>query len=308
MQTVNRILCAIDLSMFTEDLLFRLLCRGVALCSRFNAFFWVFHAIPPPSGFVVRQIEFERGGEKTEKIEAARKKIKKLMQRFDIEWDLFVAYGDPVIETAKAAKRTKADIVIAASHGLSGFRRLLSGSIILRMAQSVSVPFLVMPPCKSVHGADLTKLEFKNIVLACSLLDTDIYLKKYALAFSEKFNSKLCLIHVMESPLKETVMEMASAPYQEVQRRVEEKLSLQLQNLIQTKNLMQTKNLIQTKTHLLRGVSGEELLLYAKAHKTDLIIVGIDKRPSRIIASTAKALLRYLPCAVLTVPIHTGDT
>jgi nucleotide-binding universal stress UspA family protein len=296
MQTVNRILCVIDLSMSSDDLLFRLLCRGVALCSRFNAFFSVFHAIPPSSALVARQIEFERSGEKTEKIETARKKIKKLMQRFDIEWDLFVAYGDPVIETAKAAKMTKADIVIAESHGLSGFRQLFTGSITLRMAQSVSRPFLVMPACKIAPEADVAKLEFKNIVLACSLLDTDIYLKKYALAFSEKFNSKLCLVHVMESPLKEAVMEMASAPYQEVQRCLEEKLSLQL------KNSMQTKSLIQTKTHLLRGVPGEELLLYAKAHNTDLIIAGIDKRPGRIIATTATALLRYLPCAVLTVP------
>jgi nucleotide-binding universal stress UspA family protein len=104
----------------------------------------------------------------------------------------------------------------------------------------------------------------------------------------------------MESPLKETVVEMASAPYQEVQRRLEEKLSLQLKNLIRTSNLMQTK------THLLRGVPGEELVLYARAHNTDLIIVGIDKRPGRIIASTAITLLRHLPCAVLTVPMHTG--
>ena len=296
MQTVNRILCAIDLSMSSEDLLFRLLFRGVALCSRFNAFLSIFYAIPLHSDLVARQIEFERGDEKTEKIEAARKKIKKLMQRFDTEWDLFVVYGDPVIETAKAAKMTKADIVIAESHGLSGFRQLFTGSIILRMPQSLSQPFLVMPPCKIAPEADLTKLEFKNIVLACSLLDTDIYLKKYALAFSEKFNSKLCLVHVMESPLKESLMEMASAPYEEVQRRVEEKLTLQLENLM------------QTKTHLLRGVPGEELLLYARAHNTDLIIVGIDKRPGRIIATTAKTLLRYLPCAVLTVPMHTGDT
>jgi len=287
MQKIKKILCATDLSKFSDNLFF----WGVELSLRFNASLSVCHVIPPPLDSVTRQVEFERGGEKNERVEKASEKIKKIMDHSAVAWDLAVTYGDPVRETARVAKKMQADIVIAASHGLSGFQQFFIGSIIGQMAQTMVHPFLVIPPGKAASDTNRPKLEFKNIILACSLSESDHYLKKYALAFSEKFNSEICLVHAMESPLKQDVVESTCAPYEDVQKRLEEKLSLRL------------KQLMHTQTHILHGVPGEELVLYAKRHNIDLIIAGIDDRPGRIIATTTAALLRYLPCAVLTVPV-----
>lgn len=287
MQKIKKIFCATDLSKISAHLLF----WGVEFCLRLDASFSVFHAVVPPRGSVSRQIEFERGGEKNEKIEKARKKIKKLMAGFDIKWDSVIAYGDPVLELAKVAKKIKPDIVVAASHGLSGFQQLLIGSVVGRMAQTFKQPLLVIPPGRTVSDTTRPKLQLKNIMIACSMLESDFYLKKYALAFLEKFNSEICLVHVMESPVNEDVVEITAAPYGEVQRRLEEKLFLRL------------KHLMPAKTNILQGIPGEELGLYAKTHEIDLIIAGIDDRPGRIITTTTSALLRHLPCAVMTVPI-----
>ena len=296
MQKIKKILCATDLSEVSGHLL----AGGVELCLRFDAFFSIFHAITPPRGSVSRQIEFERGGEKKEKIKKAQEKIKKaqekikkIMEPFDIKWDSVITYGDPVIEVAMVAKKTRTDIVIAASLGLSGFQQFFIGSVIGCMAQTILRPFLVIPPGKTISETSHSKLKLTNIMIACSLKESDGHLKKYALAFSEKFNSKICLVHVMESPLNEEVVESTSAPYDEVQRRLEEKLSLKM------------KNLMPVKTHVLHGVPGEELAVFAKSHGIDLIIAGVDDRPGRIITTTTAALLRHLQCAVLTVPIKT---
>lgn len=121
MQKINKILCATDLSKSSRDFL----SRGIEFCLRFDACFSIFHAVPPPLGSVSRRVEFERGGEKEERIEKACTKIKKFMGNFDVEWDLIVTYGDPVLEIAKAAEKIRPDIVIAASHGLSGFQQFL---------------------------------------------------------------------------------------------------------------------------------------------------------------------------------------
>ncbi|MBU8848595.1 MAG: universal stress protein [Desulfobacterales bacterium] len=290
MQKIKKILCTTDLSKFSN----RLLSWGVEICLRFDASFFVFHAIPPPHGSVSRQIEFERGGEKKEKIKDAHGKIKIFMERFDIKWDLVITYGDPVLEVAKVAKKIEPDIVIAASHGFSEFQQFFIGSVVGRMAQTFSQPFLVIPPGKIVSDTTGPKLQFTNIIIACGLSESDSHLKKYALAFSEKFNSKICLVHVMESPVNEEIVKITSAPYDKVQRRLEEKLSLRL------------KNMMSAKTHILRGIPGEELALYAKSNETDLIIAGVDDRPGRIITTTTAALLRHLPCAVLTVPIKSN--
>ena len=287
MQKVKHIICATDLSKFSHDL-FSL---GVELSSGFDAGFTVFHAIPPPRGSVARQVEFERGGEKKEEIENASKQIKRLMQGFKIKWDIAVTYGDPVIETEKAANRMRADLVMAASHGLSVFQRFFAGSIIGRMAQTISNPFLVIPPVKRSLYQPRKRLKFTNIIIACSLMESDDVLKQYARQFSEKFNSNVCLVHVMETPLNANIVKTTAAPYATVQKKMEEKLSLQL------------KNLMQAETQLLRGVPGEELVLYAKTHPTDLIIAGVDHRRGRISTTTTQILLRYLPCAVLTIPV-----
>jgi nucleotide-binding universal stress UspA family protein len=130
--------------------------------------------------------------------------------------------------------------------------------------------------------------------MACSLTPADIFLKPFAMTFSEKFNSPLGLVHVMESPVNAAIVSGTSAPYDEVQQRLEERLTQKL------------KLLMPGKTHVLRGVPGEELMQYAREHAADLIIAGIDDRPGRIITTTTAALLRHLPCPVLTVPVKTN--
>jgi len=286
MQKIKKILCATDLS----DASNHLLSWGVELCLRFDASFSVFHAVPPPRGSVAMQIEFERGGEKEEMIAKAHTKIEKLMERFDIKWDFIIAYGDPVLEAATAAKKIKTDMVIAKSLGLSRLQQLFIGSVVGSMAQTIYRPLLVIPPDKS-PSSGLT-LKITNIIIACSLTKSDVYLKKYALAFSETFNAEICLVHVMESPVADNVSQIPSGHYDEAQRRLEENVSLRLGNLM------------PARTHILHGVPGEELALYAKRHKIDLIIAGVDDHPGRLITSTTAALLRHLPCALLTVPIR----
>lgn len=288
MHPIKKILCATDLSKDSCHLL----SFGAELCIRFNASLLVFHAVPPPHGSVARKIEFERGGEKQEQMEIARDKIKEQMATCTIKWESAITYGDPVLETAKKAKRKKADMVMAASLGLSEFQQFFIGSVVGDMAQTVMCPFLVIPREKTVPEARRPKLEFTHIIVACSLTPSDSHLQKHALAFLEHFDSKVHLVHVMESPLNETVLTSTSAPYEEVQRRLEERLTVQL------------KKMMPGKTKILHGVPGEELALYAKNHGIDLIIAGIDDHPGRITPATTASLLRHLPCTLLTIPIN----
>jgi nucleotide-binding universal stress UspA family protein len=157
------------------------------------------------------------------------------------------------------------------------------------MAQTVSQPLLVIPPI--VSDTPRPKAVFRNILVAFRMSESDGYLKNFAVHFSEKFSTGVHLVHVMESPVNETVVDITSAHYDDVQSRLEEKLSLRLEKMM------------PGKTHILRGVPGEELAIFAKTHGIDLIIAGGDDRPGSIITTTTAALLRHLPCAVLTVPV-----
>lgn len=290
MQKINHILCAADLSDASD----RFLSWLVEFCSQIHASLSVFHAIVPPRGSVSRQIEFERGGEKEEKITHAREKINQFMRPFEIKWDFLTGYGDPVLEMNKIADKIKPDLVIAASLGISRFQQFFIGSVVGRMAQTFLYPLLVIPPGKIKAESNPLKMKFTHISIACSLLASDTELKQYAVIFSEKFKSRVRLVHVMESPLNEQIVESTSAPYDKIQLELGKKISIKLSNLM------------SAKTDILRGIPGEQLAEHARLNQTDLIIAGGDVHPGRIITSTTAALLRNLPCAVLVVPVTSG--
>ncbi|MBA3009880.1 MAG: universal stress protein [Proteobacteria bacterium] len=287
MPLIKKILCATDLSGFSDDLL----SACIALCLRFDASLIVFHAVPPPHGSVARQIEFERGGERREKISIAQKQIKKTMAHLDIKWESIVTYGDPVLEAAKAAEEANPDMVVAASHGLSVFQQFFLGSVIGRMAQTILRPLLVLPPGNTVFDTTCPKLKSAHIVIACGLTPSDARLKKYAAAFSEGFNWKLHLVHVMESPVNEKLMAVPFGRYDETQRLLEDKIKTNLNRLMPGEAI------------ILHGVPGEALADYASPHGIALIIAGGDARPDGIIPTTSATLLRHLPCAVLIIPV-----
>jgi len=211
-----------------------------------------------------------------------------------VKWESVVNYGDPVLELSRVAEKIKPDIIIAASHGLSIFQQFFMGSVLGSMAKDTRHPFLVIPPTNSFSKKLTPQSEFANILIACSLTKSDTRLKDFAVTFAENFHSKISMVHVMESPLNEQVMDSTCAPYDQVQKRLEEKLSAKL------------RQALPSPPHILHGVPGEELAIFAKTHGMDLIIAGIDTHPGRIIATTTQALLAQLPCAVLAVPLEGG--
>ncbi|MBU0972964.1 MAG: universal stress protein [Proteobacteria bacterium] len=286
MQLIKKILCATDLSGVSDDLL----SACISLCSRFDASLIVFHAVPPPLGSVARQIEFERGGERRERISMARKQIKKAMAQLDIKWESIVTYGDPVLEAAKAVKKANPDMVVAASHGLSVFQQFFLGSVIGHMAQTLLQPLLVLPPGHTLFDTACPQPESAHIAIACALTPSDARLKKHAAAFSEKFNWKLHLVHVMESPVNEKLMAHPSGRYGETQRLLEDTIKRHLRCLMPGEAV------------ILHGVPGEALAAYAGPHQIALIIAGGDERPDGIIPTTSATLLRHLPCPVLIIP------
>src|SRR5262245_42796557 len=56
-----------------------------------------------------------------------------------------VSIGDPAAEILKAARRTRSDLIVLGTHGLTGAERLLMGSTTLSVLQQTTVPVLAVP-------------------------------------------------------------------------------------------------------------------------------------------------------------------
>ena len=56
------------------------------------------------------------------------------------------ALGRPAPEIVKAARRSRADLIVIGSHGLSGVRKLMLGSVTEEVLKTAATPVLVVPP------------------------------------------------------------------------------------------------------------------------------------------------------------------
>ena len=59
---------------------------------------------------------------------------------------LLVAVGDPAGEIVKTARRARADLIVMGTHGLSGFQKLMLGSVTGRVLKTAPLPVLAVPP------------------------------------------------------------------------------------------------------------------------------------------------------------------
>ena len=71
---------------------------------------------------------------------------KQLLEAAGFEVRLDVRFGDPAEEIAAAATQHAADMVAMATHGRSGLRQLLMGSVAKQVLRQVSIPVLLWRP------------------------------------------------------------------------------------------------------------------------------------------------------------------
>jgi nucleotide-binding universal stress UspA family protein len=111
------------------------------------------------------------------------------------------------------------------------------------------------------------------------------------------------LLHAVETPLSERVVEPTGGPYTQVQDHLLETLKEQLGGLVPRYD----KSRCTLKPTLIPGVPAEGLLTFAASVEADLIIVGVVHHSALgkiLIGSTTEAALRHATCPVLVVPVN----
>ena len=185
----------------------------------------------------------------------------------------------------------------------SGLKRAIMGSVVERMARSLPFPFLVLrSPNNFSKKSEPVPVKFKRAVVGCNLSKEAAALVAMAVELGEAYESTVHLLHAVETPLNERIVEPTEGPYTQVQENLLEALKKQLGELVPRHD----KSRCTVKPALVPGVPGEGLLTFAAAVDADLIIVGVLHRSTLgkiIIGSTTEAALRHAACPVLVVPV-----
>jgi len=291
---IDHILCTIDFSEFTTPVLQ----AGIDLAVRFEASLTVFHTICQPRDPLYNDSVFGRDHSLRQQAARAEKRIETLMSTSPVSWMPAVAIGEPVEELERFTEKSRTDLVVAASYGLSGFKRMFLGTVVERMARVLSYPMLIIRPTETDIG---NLQEYRKIIVACDMCIEPDPVIPMALTMAMKNDTEFFLFHANASPVNTDVVDPTDAPYQQVQQTMQ---ASQAQKLLAGIPAW-ARDRYSFETVLRPGRPGEALAGYIAENQPDLIVIGVKNSRLRrlFIGSTTENTLRRAACTVLTVPL-----
>jgi nucleotide-binding universal stress UspA family protein len=96
--------------------------------------------------------------------EAARKDAQRQMQEFvrlakfgDVKFETVIIIGAPMLEICSRAEEKDVDLIITSTHGLTGFKHVLIGSIAEQVVRHAPCSVLVVPSHPKIRITTLAK-------------------------------------------------------------------------------------------------------------------------------------------------------
>lgn len=257
---------------------------AVALAKKFDAEVFACHIVTPSSlAAAAPQVapelyEAERTAAENELENIIRSPLLE-----GIKKELVVSSGLLADCIAEETQNKNVDLVIAGTHGRTGWRRFLLGSSVEAICRTATCPVLAIGP-----GLPPTEIRFKRILLPTDLSDDSMRCLPMVANLASAFDSSVTVLHVLPE-------ETASNPDA---RELSKPLLRTLTGTFEP----QLKP-IRTEFAIESGDTAETILKVARETKADLIALGIRNAflPSlNVRASVAYRVMAMSSCPVLT--------
>ena len=211
-------------------------------------------------------------------------------------------------EICAAARETRSELIVIATHGYTGYQRVLLGSTAERTVQHSPCPVLVVRHPARVSSGRNGRSTSKQFVLNKILVPTDFSdcaktAFNYAVELANEFDAELCLIHVINPNAYPFGDEFAAL---HAARLIRE--SSQLARRRMREMLAKTK--LRYSTRVGHGLPAAEICAAANSN-VDLIVSSTHGRTGIghvLIGSVAEHVVRHARCPVLVIPVHRSST
>jgi nucleotide-binding universal stress UspA family protein len=139
------------------------------LASRFGSELLLLHIVPMipklPSGVSI----FKEGDYERELIQNAEAKLEDLVKKYAAKgirarWQTGLA-NDAGMEIIRAADHEKVDLIVIATHGMTGWRRLAFGSVTEKVVRTATAPVLVLRSGAAAESSD-SSAQAKSVAAA----------------------------------------------------------------------------------------------------------------------------------------------
>ncbi|MDX9788635.1 MAG: universal stress protein [Desulfobacterales bacterium] len=293
---INRILCATDFSDFSN----RTISFGMALAREFRATLFICHVVELPFAGMYGEVQLDPIAQQERMIAYAHENLSRLVNDQDVEWEPLVAIGHPADEIARLVTQVNADLAISATHGRSGLKRLIIGSVTERLMRTLPCPLLIVRD-QAISLSQQVGAGFhpKKILVGCDFSrDSDLAFQ-YGISLAQEFEAELHLVHVIEPPIYPDLQNAGDAQGAE-HSRIAPLLERKMMGMVPE----DARHWCFPVTVLMEGKPAEEISRYAEEKGMDLIVLGVrgqDLVESLFVGSTTDRVARQAPCPVLSV-------
>jgi nucleotide-binding universal stress UspA family protein len=183
------------------------------------------------------------------------------------------------------------DLIVVGTHGRTGARKLVLGSIAEKIFRQAACPVLTVGP--NVVSRQKSVAEFNQILLATDFGQESVAAATYAVSLAQEHQAQLSLLHVLERPYAATVDLEANTDF--LVRRLQELVPKDAELWCHPEYFVQF------------GLPAEGILKFSATHGTDLIVMGVRPRwgtvntVTHLAHTTAQHIVAHATCPVLTV-------
>jgi len=184
---------------------------------------------------------------------------------------------EPVRGISRIAEETGANLIVMATHGRTGLRRALIGSVTESVLREAEIPVLTVTPRLFAAGGEVA---LRSILCPVNFSDVAAASLEQAAAIAEAFDAKLIVMHVASDGV----------------RNVEEQLGEWIDGIVRGR--------VRYRRIVLEGDPAERVLEIADQLQTDLMVIGARHRrfhDSTVTGLTTDRITRFARHAVLTV-------
>ena len=224
-----------------------------------------------------------------------------------------VRYGHAAEEILDHARSGGIGLIAMSTHGRSGIRRWVMGSVAEAVARRSPIPVLLLraqgPVVWSGETPDrseappapaATPVRVRHVLCPVDLSPAARPVLETAGAIAERFGAALTVLHAVYDPLDITCSHIPHPPMEELRadmiRIAEATLRRQMRRTLGAYP--------QASLVVVAGPPYQQIIRFARTHAVDLIIMGTKGATGLehfIMGSTAERVVRTSPCPVLSV-------
>jgi len=186
------------------------------------------------------------------------------------------------------------DMLVVGTHGRTGLRKLVMGSVAENLFRRARCPVLTIGP--NVTGTPEREARFRRILMATDFSQESLSALPYAISLAEEDDARLMLLHVVSQPAAGIVDLESTTKF--LLRRLKDLLPPQADFWCHTECLIEFGQQFAS--------PAERILEVAESKAIDLIVLGVRPVHGHLglvthLSSTTARILTQAACPVLTV-------